>query len=361
MTDICDLTHQACSDANNDVKKEADKHLHCLYESKFDLFKTQFILMKEFLSGFVIYDYENDLKIHTLGTMFTSLAPKSRFLLANSQILSSHTDESKIIPTSMEALYESSALNMDIVLIDLESKSSQTLATFGKSTQFNSNLLLNEAHRAITYNSKEWSTWPALNAITSKVVTLKVDKAAFVKLDFNMQPCKIGEAEAEAMHVKQLKKEEGLKIAEERKRKKKAKAEAMKANKDQMVAKYLNNPELTVEGPIHNWKVTYGFMKAKGEAKALGNLFVHMSKMTNAPSDRKVIRNGQWIECKVSKDDEHANFMAIEIKLKERPEAFNTTVSQAQPQVSKRGHYRGGRGHYRGRGSRGRGRGRGQK
>lgn len=61
------------------------------------------------------------------------------------------------------------------------------------------------------------------------------------------------------------------------KQKKEKKAKEI-ANKAKMVQKYLNSTNY-VQGPIHSWRGVWGFMKPKGEAKALESLFVHYSNI----------------------------------------------------------------------------------
>ena len=61
------------------------------------------------------------------------------------------------------------------------------------------------------------------------------------------------------------------------KQKKEKKAKEI-ANKAKMVQKYLNSNNY-VQGPIHSWRGVWGFMKPKGEAKALDSLFVHYSNI----------------------------------------------------------------------------------
>ena len=74
-------------------------------------------------------------------------------------------------------------------------------------------------------------------------------------------------------------------------------------------------------------------MKPKGEAKALESLFVHYSNILDAPS-KKSIRNGTWIQAKVSKDQNHDGYMAIDIKIVPKPSKTTSSESQMQSQPS---------------------------
>ena len=97
-------------------------------------------------------------------------------------------------------------------------------------------------------------------------------------------------------------------------------------------------------------------MKAQGEAKALGNIFVHKSKITPLNS---WIHIGQKVEAKLAKDQDHTNYMAVEVKLLSDESESTSNGQRGASRGYFRGRGRGGR--FRsGRGSaRARGRGRG--
>ena len=67
-------------------------------------------------------------------------------------------------------------------------------------------------------------------------------------------------------------------------------------------------------------------MKPRGEAKVLDKLFVHYSNMIDPPPKRN-IKNGHWIQCRVSKDEEHTNFMAVDINSVPRPQSHNASLN----------------------------------
>ena len=153
-----------------------------------------------------------------------------------------------------------------------------------------------------------------------------------------------------------MEKEKALKKAEETKRKAKEKEKALKEAKEKIVQKYFNSDEHTVQGPIHNWKRSFGFMRPKGEAKILENIFVHYSNIVDPPP-KKSIKNGVWVKCKVTKDEGHANFKAVDIKIVPKPEATSTGNGHAKAAAPVPNFTRGRGG--RGGGRHGRGRGRG--
>jgi len=291
------------------------------------------------------------------GSMFCPLSNRSTFLLLNGIIFGTCQKEAEMMPLTPDVhRYEHDNDAMELIAVELEVKQTQTLTSFGVSREENSKLLLNETHRSITYELKDhFSGWPTLRSVTDSVLVMQSTKSAYIKIDFSIGPEDIAITEANAMYAKQMEKEKALKRAEETKRKAKAKEKAMKEAKEKIVQKYFNSDEHTVQGPIYNWKRSWGFMRPKGEAKVLENIFVHFSNIVDPPP-RKTIKNGLWVKCKVTKDEGHNNFKAVDIMIVPKPETAtgNGTTKTASVPNSTRG-----RGGGRGGGRHGRGRGRG--
>ena len=371
MADMCELTQQPCCNSSEENNK--DRHLLCSYEGQFDLGRNQFIVFKEFLSGFVIFQYDEDadhgggaavkppLIVHK-GAMFCHLSTRSTFLLLNGIIFATCQKETEMMPLTADNMvhrYEHDNDAMELIAVDLEVKQAQTMTSFGVSALENSKLLLNETHRSIIYQLKDhFSGWPTLRSVSDNVLVMQSTKSAYIKIDLGISPETIANLEAEAMYAKQMEKEKALKRAEESKRKAKAKEKAMKEAKERIIEKYFNSDEHMVQGPIYNWKRSWGFMRPKGEAKVLDNIFVHYSNMIDAPP-RKTIKNGVWVKCKVTKDQGHANFKAVDILLVPKPETQNGTAPAAAAAVTAAKNQNGAAPR-RGGGHRGRGRGRGR-
>ena len=133
--------------------------------------------------------------------------------------------------TYLHPQYEDDAL-LEIVAVDLESKSCQSLSTFGPSSQINSKFLLNETHRTI-FSDKH----PQLYAISDRVVGIMLNHSNYASINFGLTNNEIAEHEAEPMYRKQIEKEEVLKAKE-----------AAKAHKLAIGNKYLNDSTLRIEG-----------------------------------------------------------------------------------------------------------------
>ena len=129
------------------------------------------------------------------------------------------------------------------------------------------------------------------------------------------------------MYSKQMVSDKKLQAKQEIVNKKKEKKAKEEANKAKMAVKYLNSQN-TVHGSIQSWKGTWGFVKPKGEARALERLFVHYSNIVSPRPPKKSIKNGTWIQARVSKDQNHDGFMAIDIKIVPRPGQNASSESQ---------------------------------
>ena len=310
MKDLCELIECTTCCKSEDSEEETSL-MQCTYDCRFDLFRDQFILVKDYLSGYLIYDCSGKKpKLLTKGSLsfcnltFNNFGHGSKLLFSNGLLFGTYRLEREMMPTTPNYLMYNNEDNdlLEIVSVDLETKSCQSITTFGPSTEVNSRFLLNETHRSIFLPKQQHCNHPGpqIFAITDQIITVVTDRSNFAKLDFSLQINEIAEREAEPMYLKQVEKEEALRAKE-----------AVKAQKIKIANKYLEDSTLTIEGSIQLWKGSYGFMRAHGEAKALGNIFVHKSKITPSNSWIKV---GQKIEAKLAKDEKYSNYMAVEVR-----------------------------------------------
>ena len=96
MKDLCEMTDQMnCKSDNDDGKEDDDKHPHPIgYDCRFDLFKDQFILVKDYVSGYLIYDNSGAKpKLLAKGSMsfcnlsLTNMTHGSKLLFVNGLLL----------------------------------------------------------------------------------------------------------------------------------------------------------------------------------------------------------------------------------------------------------------------------------
>ena len=329
MNDIDELTHQPTeSEENNSIRHLAAV---CNYDCKFDNFQKQFVIAKEFFTGFVVYQYFEDKEPTMLfkGSMFCHL--NAKFFLMNGLIFGTCQKEDETMPKLPDSLGADDIDSMEVICADLKTKQSHTLVAIGANATSNANMLLNETHRTITYAPHDaFLGWPGLQPLNKEVMVLQAEKSSYIKLDLSLTPVQIAKSEANAMYSKQMVSDKKLKAKQELVNKKKEKKAKEEANKAKMTEKYLNSDCNTVQGSIQSWRGTWGFMKPRGEAKALERLFVHYSNIGSPRPPKKSIKNGTWIQARVSKDPNHDGFMAIDIKLIPRPEQQNNASSESQ-------------------------------
>ena len=212
MADISELI-QGCSSLEENTNDQ-NSHELSSYDARFDLGRNQFIIFKEFLSGFVIYQYDDDEnpsksgipRIVYKGSMFCPLSTRSTFLLLNGVIFATCQKETEMMPLSPDFnRYEHDNDAMELIAVDLEVKQTQTLTSFGVSGQENSKLLLNETHRSLTYQLKDHlSGRPTLRSVTDTVLVMQSTKNTYFKIDLNISPEDIAIADANAMYAKQV-------------------------------------------------------------------------------------------------------------------------------------------------------------
>lgn len=96
-TDLCELTDQIClkkEDSNVDMELGLDQH--SFFDCRFDVFKDQFIICKDYLSGYLIYSDEKKPRLLTKGNFsfvnltfspFRHVSHGSRLLFMNGLLL----------------------------------------------------------------------------------------------------------------------------------------------------------------------------------------------------------------------------------------------------------------------------------
>ena len=94
MNDLCEMTAQLICKSDDDAAKEDNYKQPIGYDCRFDLFKDQFILVKDFVSGYLIYDNSGDKpKLLTKGSMsfcnlsLTNMTHGSKLLFMNGILL----------------------------------------------------------------------------------------------------------------------------------------------------------------------------------------------------------------------------------------------------------------------------------
>ncbi len=355
VKDLCELTSCSCIDADeeqrnnqrpaasqdNDNSDEEGlvQRPACKYSARFDLVKDQFVFFREFISGFVVYAYKGQ-DLPTLSTKGKAFCFQIERSTMNSALFSGDLlfgaykkDDDIMCPEAPGLDMIMDLSHLEIFAFDVvNAKTTYPMLSIARQKEALGNMLLNECSRTFFYDDslETLSTtrpfYLPFHFASETTLVLKTREDMFLRMDFASSKQAIAEYEAEAMYEIQLGKERELARNEKIKRAKRQAEEEKKA----IAARYIDQPDKTVVGALHSWRFSYGFAKPKGEAKIVGDVFVHISDMTNRGNT--YIRNGQFIEFNVTTDSKTGKLRAKNVKLIDRPEEFNSSL---QPQKSR--------------------------
>ena len=91
---------------------------------------------------------------------------------------------------------------------------------------------------------------------------------------------------------------------------------AYEENKQNIAKKFINDKLIVIKGSITSWKGNYGFITADGDAKKLGNIFLHKTYISYELTGRKKIQTGCKVEVfQLAKDEKHKGYMAVDARL----------------------------------------------
>ena len=86
--------------------------------------------------------------------------------------------------------------------------------------------------------------------------------------------------------------------------------------RENIAKKYINDKLIVIRGSITSWKGNYGFITADGDAKKLGNIFLHKTYISYELTGRKKIQTGCKVEVfQLAKDEKHKGYMAVDARL----------------------------------------------
>lgn len=342
MRDFCELTGQPCCE--NETDSQQSSHNMCQYEAKFDLVANQFLICNPYMAGFILYQFDGKTKqtrILSKGSMFSITSKK--MILLNGILFVSYHKEMEMLPMTPDCIsFNTCDTFVEILAADLINKQVEPIISLGPTSLTNSRLLLNEMHRGIHFDDSNYEG--ILHPISQDVLVLVANYNHVVKLDISKSPAMIALDEAADMYANQLKKEEKLRKAEEAKKNAEARKNKRKEKEERIFKKLTNS---RVNGPLYQWRGTYGFMKAKGEAKALGNLFVHLSNFRIPPEAK--MRKNVWLECTIVKDAGHSKYKAVDIVPISMPEQLNQSSAKNQQNRRRGGGFSGANSSRRGR------------
>ena len=89
--------------------------------------------------------------------------------------------------------------------------------------------------------------------------------------------------------------------------------------------------EFTLQGKVHTWKKSYGFVRAKGEAKDLGNFFIHITDVKDKKK-RQQLKRHTWIQFHAKYDPNQSSLRATDVMLIDKPLVGDITDSSGSYQ-----------------------------
>merc|ERR1712088_1044773 len=161
--------------------------------------------------------------------------------------------------------------------------------------------------------------------------TVSIGNASYLNIDFSLSGIEVAEREATQLYKRQIRKEmiekeraikdaEMQREAKEKEAKRKLKDKERIELVEKLRKKYVDKDgaEFSLQGKIHTWKKSYGFVRARGEAKDLGNIFVHITDVKNKKKGKYPNRN-KWIQFYAKYDPKHSSLRAVDIILIDKP------------------------------------------
>jgi len=170
-----------------------------------------------------------------------------------------------------------------------------------------------------------------LHLVDDYTLTVSIGNATYLHIDMSLSGIEVAEREATQLYNQQVIREklekerirhdaEIQRIEKEKEARRKLKDRERVELIEKLRGKYVDKDgkEFALQGKIHTWKKSYGFVRAKGEAKDLGNLFVHITDVKNKKKGHYPNRN-KWIEFYAKYDPEHSSLRAVDIILIDKP------------------------------------------
>ena len=209
--------------------------------------------------------------------------------------------------------------------------------------------LMNECSRSIFWDKKDKRdanfagiskfTQRFLHLVDDYTLTVSIGNATYLHIDMSISGKEVAEREATQLYnhqiIKQKLERERIKreaeiqrIEKEKEAKRKIKDKERIEVIDKLRKKYVDKSgsEYALQGKIHTWKKSYGFVRAKGEAKDLGNIFVHITDVKNKKKGKYPNRN-KWIQFFAKYDPKQSSLRAADVILIDRPMSNDTNDS----------------------------------
>ena len=350
---LCSKAQSKCGHGKTKNPKESkhpwiQEEKACNYIAKFDVnhSRKQFIIYSQNLGFYQLMKYESDPSISPqtilCGSTYVYELTERTFdnvLLSNGVLFSAPIFES-YPRMNKEYLQFRDAATLAVFAIKLYDEPRATKCPIISIMEDKGGLesaLMNECSRSTFWDKKDKRdanfagiskfTQRFLHLVDDYTLTVSIGNASYLNIDFSLSGIEVAEREATQLYKRQirkemLEKERAIKDAEMQREAKEKEAKRKLKDKERIELveklrkKYVDKDgaEFSLQGKIHTWKKSYGFVRAKGEAKDLGNIFVHITDVKNKKKGNYPNRN-KWIQFYAKYDPTQSSLRAVDVML----------------------------------------------
>ena len=324
----------------------------CSYIAKFDVNprRKQFLIYSQNLTFYQLMEYRNEEmdspQVLIVGSTYLYELTERTFnnvLLSNGILFSAPIFE--IYPKMNKEYHpfrDSAALAVFAINLhqDLKTTKCPIISVMEDKNGLESSLM-NECSRSIFWDKKDKrdANFAGISKFTQRFIhlvddytlTVSIGNATYLHIDLSLSGKEVAEREATQLYNQQIIKEkfererikreaEIQRVEKEKEAKRKIKDKERVEEIDKLRKKYVDKDgsEFALEGKIHTWKKSYGFVRAKGEAKDLGNIFVHITDVKNKKKGNYPNRN-KWIQFYAKYDPKQSSLRAADVILIDKP------------------------------------------
>lgn len=371
--DLCNKPQSKCGHGTQKNAKEskdlwieeAKYSKTCRFIAKFDANprRKQFLVFNQNLTLYQLMNYDTkDMtcpQILVIGSTYVYELTERTFdnvLLSNGVLFSAPIFES--YPRMNKEYHQfRDAATLAVFAINIYDEPKATKCTIISIMEDREGLesgLMNDCSRTIFWDKKDKKdanfagiskfTQRFIHLVDDYTLTVSIGNATYLHIDLSLSGIEVAEREATQLYKRQLVQErlekerqiqdaEIQRIEKEKEAKRKVKDKERVELIEKLRKKYVDKDgeAFVLQGKIHTWKKSYGFVRAKGEAKDLGNIFVHITDVKNKKKGKYPNRN-KWIQFYAKYDPTQSSLRAADVILLDKS-LSNDYVDAASPSL----------------------------
>ena len=324
----------------------------CNYIAKFDVNskRKQFLVYNQNLTLYQLMQYDTEgissPQVLVIGSTYIYELTERTFdnvLLSNGVLFSAPIFESyPKMNKEYHQFREAAALALFAINLKDEARVSKCpIISVMEDREGLESALMNECSKNIFWDKKDKKdanfagiskfTQRFLHLVDDYTLTVSIGNATYLHVDMSLSGVEVAEREATQLYKQRIVREklererirhdaEIERIEKEKEAKRKLKDKERVEIIEKLKGKYVDKDgeEFALQGKIHTWKKSYGFVRAKGDAKDLGNIFVHITDVKNKKKGKYPNRN-KWIQFYAKYDPKHSSLRAVDIILIDKP------------------------------------------